>query len=181
MTMQCLVPDSPISYVERMHRSHTRVSSRVDLGFLPIPTLTPRLHTGSTSSVIVSIAIIVISIWLAIFWLRYTCVLLMQQSRDTADGLIRREGLHFRDVSKRLQGGEISQAMHENLNRDYAALTRLLEKAKADTIEAQILKADYILMSAWWRITRWIAPKYAAHCLREMTQVLDTLAHTVAR
>jgi hypothetical protein len=69
--------------------------------------------------------------------------------------------------------------LHRSLDRDYRIVTYLLQHAAGfgtPSIEQRILRVDYKIMQAWYRLTRTAAPAQARKALFERATILGFLA-----
>ena len=72
--------------------------------------------------------------------------------------------------------------MQKALDRDYAIVTYLLEhlssgSAVEEALEKRMLKIDYRLMRAWYRVSRNFSSEAARNALEEMSQVVAHFAN----
>jgi hypothetical protein len=124
---------------------------------------------------IASIVIIVVSIALVAYWLRYTCLLLLhdhQPAAETAFPLFQ-----FQSVRRRLEGGVAFSELQQALDRDFAALSYLIDSTAGSDIEARLLVWDYRLVRLWFGVSHAILPVQGRRALAEMTDVLAVLAN----
>ena len=125
-----------------------------------------------------SILISAVSVVLLVYWFRYTClILLRQQSEQPVDTAQARLGLLH--AEEQISMEPELDSLHRSLERDYRLLTYLLQHAGGvgtPSIEDRLLKLDYLLMRAWYRLTRSVAPRYARRALTERAAVVACLA-----
>jgi hypothetical protein len=126
-----------------------------------------------------STLIIGFSLVLLIYWFRYSCVLLLKNSRQTASsGTQQDPRFSFGDVQKRLATDKDLDPLHQSLRRDYEVFIYLVEHAsglKLESIEDRLLVLDLKVMQGWYRLTRVMFPSQARRALCEMASVLDVL------
>jgi hypothetical protein len=115
---------------------------------------------------ITSVLIIAFSVVLFIYWLRYSCVLLLRNARERAGmSTVADERFSFFDVAERLK-------------RDYHVVMYLIEHTanlELASIENKLLVIDCKLMRLWSRVTRTMAPRQSRNALAEMAAVLTVL------
>jgi hypothetical protein len=127
-----------------------------------------------------SLFIIGMSIVMFCYWFRYTCLLLLQTkpTRDLALSVITEKGLQYRAIQA---GAPNLEAVDALLQRDYQLLQALMRRCSAGyDPEALVLRAYFIITRTQWRVTRRIAPSFAARAVQEMISVLDNWATVVA-
>ena len=129
-----------------------------------------------------SILIIIFSFVLFLYWLRYTCLLLLQQgSVNYALKVASTIRLSFPQIQETLQTTMQTTALDrlkESLEHDYKILTCLLQHTTGGaTIERRILTLDYKIMRGWYILTRTNRdPAKARKALAEMSAVLSYFA-----
>jgi hypothetical protein len=123
---------------------------------------------------IASVVIIVLSVVLVAYWLRYTCLLLLSESEVHAEASL--PLFSFPDVRAQLRFGLCDAKCQEALDRDYAVLTCLLNKATSSGLETRLLAWDYRLMRCWYACARTAFPAEGRRALKEMADVLAVLA-----
>src|SRR5260370_38126218 len=100
--------------------------------------------------------IILFSVVLVVYWLRYSCLLILQQrtayGAETANG----PALSFPAVRERLKGSEsgvgVLDQLHRDLSNDYRIICFLLRcsaEKDVDPIERRLLLGDYVRMQEW--------------------------------
>ena len=129
---------------------------------------------------ITSVFIIAISVILFVYWLRYSCVLLLRSAQER-----RRNGQAVPtnvsmspSVLERLKTEGDLDPLEQALERDYHVVTYLIEHAadlELASIENKLLVLDYKLMRIWSRVTRTLAPQQSRKALSEMASVLSVL------
>src|SRR5687767_4255201 len=109
---------------------------------------------------IASIAIIVLSVLLFVYWFRYTCLLILsaKTTRDYAGQVAQANELQFLAIQDRLQSSESHGSLdplQHALNRDYRFITYLLRHASGfqlngDALENRMLMIDYQIMKLFY-------------------------------
>jgi hypothetical protein len=127
---------------------------------------------------VTSVFIIGISAVLLVYWLRYSCVMLLhgalERSATVAD-----ERFSASSVLERLKTEADLAPLERALERDYRVVTYIIEHAtdlELASIENKLLVLDYQLMRLWSRLTRTLAPQQSRKALSEMASVLRVLA-----
>lgn len=143
---------------------------------------------------VVTIAIIAVSLVLFVYWFRYTCLIILsgKQSQDYAKQVASANQLTFlqthrtlaaRPASAGLQSHYALDQLHTSLDRDYRLLTYLLRHiasyAKEQNFEYQLLSIDYRLMSLWYRSIRYVSARLAKLALIEMACILTHMANAM--
>jgi hypothetical protein len=129
---------------------------------------------------ITSVFTIAISVILFVYWLRYSCVLLLRSARErAASPAVADERFNVSSVMASLkgEGGDLAP-LERALERDYHVVTYLIEHAadlELASVENKLLVLDYKLMRLWSRLTRTISPKRSRNALFEMASVLSIL------
>ncbi len=123
-----------------------------------------------------SVLISVVSVAFLVYWFRYSCLLLLraraEQSPDAP------APLGILEVRDRLQTAEDLDPLLRSLERDYRVVTYLLQHSSGlprPSLEDRLLRLDYKMMLAWYRITRTLAPEKARGAAVEMAGVLACL------
>ena len=128
---------------------------------------------------VTSIFIIAISVILFVYWLRYSCVMLLRSARERAEiPTVADERFNVSSVLERLKTESDLAPLERALERDYYVLTYLIEHAadlELASIENKLLVLDYKLMRLWSRLTRTVAPQQSRKALSEMASVLSVL------
>ena len=128
---------------------------------------------------ITSVFIIAISIILFVYWLRYSCVMLLRSAQERGEmAKSADERFNVAAVQERLQNGGDLDPLEQALERDYHVVTYLIEHAadlELASIENKLLVLDYQLMRVWSRVTRTVAPQQSRKALSEMASVLSVL------
>jgi hypothetical protein len=122
-----------------------------------------------------SVLIILISVGLLVYWLRYTCLLLLSEATMQPDGSF--SPFSFHRIRRHLAEGGSVDGLHKNLDRDYRVLTYLGSKTGAlSAAEARLLVWDYRLMRCWYALVSTAFPAQGRRVLAEMADVLAVLA-----
>src|SRR5690349_16154009 len=135
---------------------------------------------------IASIAVILFSIALLVYWFRYTCVLLVRTGSEevrAASAAVQRN-FSFGEVQSRLQSQVALDPLQASLQRDYEVLTYLVRHASGmalESFEEKLLVWDYKVMRLWYSITKTAAPAQARAALGEMASVLMILAGRIGQ
>ena len=128
---------------------------------------------------ITSVLIIAISAILFVYWLRYSCVLLLRSARERAEECqVADDRFSVSCVQERLKTEDDLGALERALERDYQVVTSLIEHAadlELASIENRLLVLDYKLMRLWSHVTRGLAPQRSREALCEMAAVLSVL------
>jgi hypothetical protein len=125
--------------------------------------------------------IIVISVVLFVYWLRYSCVLLLRNAEERAAGSAPADDrFNVGSVIERLKTESELDPLERALERDYHVVSYLISHAadlELASIENRLLILNYRLMRTWSRITRSYAPEQSRRALTEMASVLKVLVH----
>src|SRR5262245_37304785 len=109
-----------------------------------------------------SLLICAISLVLLVYWLRYTCVLLLRNSNSVSSPTeIARLSYLQIQADLNAEGSLALDPLHDALQQDYAVLSFLVAHAPAlsfNPFERRLLAADYRLMRICYRLTRSSAP-----------------------
>jgi hypothetical protein len=128
---------------------------------------------------VTSVFIIAISAVLFVYWLRYSCVILLRSAQQRAEmPTVADERFSAFSVLERLKTEADLAPLERALERDYYVLTYLIEHAadlELASIENKLLVLDYKLMRLWSRLTRTVAPQQSRKALSEMASVLSVL------
>jgi hypothetical protein len=136
---------------------------------------------------VTSVFIIAISVVLFVYWLRYSCVMLLRSAQERAAmPTVADQRFSVSSVRERLNtkgdfgadpGSDLGQ-LERALERDYHVVTYLIEHAadlELASIENKLLVLDYKLMRLWSHLTRTVAPQQSRQALSEMAAVLSVL------
>jgi hypothetical protein len=128
---------------------------------------------------ITSVFIIAISVILFVYWLRYSCVMLLRSAQERGEmSKCADERFNVASVQERLKTESDLDPLEQALERDYHVVTYLIEHAadlELASIENKLLVLDYKLMRIWSRVTRTVAPQQSRKALCEMASVLSVL------
>jgi hypothetical protein len=127
---------------------------------------------------VTSVLIVVISAVLLVYWLRYSCVMLLHDAQERSAS-VADERFSASSVLERLKTEADLAPLERALERDYRVVTYLIEHAtdlELASIENKLLVLDYQLMRLWSRLTRTLAPQQSRQALSEMASVLRALA-----
>ena len=132
---------------------------------------------------ITSVFIIVISLILFVYWLRYSCVMLLKGAQervetDPTGEEVFDQPFHVSSVLEQLKTESDLAPLERALDRDYRVVTYLIEHAAAlelASVENKLLVFDYRLMRLWFHVTRTLSPSQARNALAEMAAVLNVL------
>jgi hypothetical protein len=123
--------------------------------------------------------IIAISVILFVYWLRYSCVMLLRSAQERGElAKSADERFNVAAVLERLKTEGDLDPLEQALERDYHVVTYLIEHAadlELASIENKLLVLDYKLMRTWSRVTRTLAPQQSRKALSEMASVLSVL------
>jgi hypothetical protein len=128
-----------------------------------------------------SVLIILSSLILLLYWLRYSCLLLLKRSGEQA-APVEDSRFSFAEVQQRLQNERDLDPLARSLRRDYQVLTYLVEHASGlgmGSLEDRLLVLDYRLLQFWYRFTRLFFPNQARAALNEMASVLGVMAQRI--
>ena len=127
---------------------------------------------------VTSVFIVAISAVLLVYWLRYSCVMLLHDAQERS-ATVADERFSASSVLERLKTEADLAPLERALERDYRVVTYLIEHAtdlELASIENKLLVLDYQLMRLWSRLTRTLAPQQSRQALSEMASVLRALA-----
>src|ERR1019366_6935523 len=129
---------------------------------------------------VTSVLIVAISAVLLVYWLRYSCVMLLHDAQErSATHTLADERFSASSVLERLKTEADLAPLERALDRDYRVVTYIIEHAtdlELASIENKLLVFDYQLMRLWSRLTRSLAPQQSRQALSEMASVLSALA-----
>lgn len=132
---------------------------------------------------IASILIIGVSLILFVYWFRYSCILLLRNCSEEADGAADSR-FGFPQVQEQLKSSPELDPLWRSLDRDYRMISYLLQHAPAlglPSFEDRVLVLDYKIMEYWYRFARSAAPQQARNALSEMASVLHVLAFRIGQ
>jgi hypothetical protein len=127
---------------------------------------------------VTSVFIVGISAVLLVYWLRYSCVMLLHDAQERS-AAVADERFSASSVLERLKTEADLAPLERALERDYRVVTYIIEHAtdlELASIENKLLVLDYQLMRIWSRLTRTLAPQQSRKALSEMASVLRALA-----
>jgi predicted AAA+ superfamily ATPase len=129
---------------------------------------------------VTSVFIIAISAVLLLYWLRYSCVMLLHSAQESSTmPSVADERFSAYSVLERLKTEADLALLERALERDYRVVTYIMEHTtdlELASIENKLLVFDYQLMRLWSRLTRTLAPQQSRKALTEMASVLRALA-----
>ena len=133
---------------------------------------------------ITSVFIIAISVILFVYWLRYSCVMLLRNAQERTEvSTVADERFSISSVRERLRTEGDLDSLERALDRDYHVVTYLIEHAadlELASIENKLLVIDYKLMRVWSHLTRTAAPEQSRKALAEMASVLSVLVEQMS-
>lgn len=136
---------------------------------------------------VTTIAILVTSVGLFLYWFRYTCLLILmaQTAQDHAEQVAAANQLRFLHLQRQLDAAmpadmdRICQA----LQRDFEVVAYLFrhasEFAGGGTLETLMLRADYGVMHGCYRLAKVFAPTRARGPLHEMCDIVNYFANAL--
>ena len=126
-----------------------------------------------------SVFIIAISVVLFVYWLRYSCVMLLRSARERSEmPTVADERFSVSSVLEGLKAEADLASLEKALERDYHVVTYLIEHAadlELASVENKLLVLDYQLMRLWSHLTRTVAPQQSRNALSEMASVMIVL------
>ena len=138
---------------------------------------------------IVSIAILVLSMALFLYWFRYTCLLILsaKTSRDYSRDVAAANQLQFvaiqSEIERTTEAADMDR-LQVCLRRDYEVISALLKHTHDATlagsaVEDTMLKIDYRIMEVWYGVTRSLSPRHASKAMAEMCQIVGYFANSM--
>ena len=128
---------------------------------------------------VVSIFIIAISVFFLVYWVRYSCLMLLRGAQERSPVLTGDdERFSAFSVIERLKTEADLAPLERALDRDYRVVAYFIEHAadlELACIENKLLILDYRMMRLWSRVTRTLAPQQSREALSEMASVLGVL------
>jgi len=127
---------------------------------------------------IAGILIIACSSILFVYWLRYSCLLLLRSAAERAGAKSVDERFNVARVIEGLKTEADLAPLERALERDYHVLAYLMEHVadlELASIENRLLLLDYKLMRIWSHLTRRAFPKQSRRALSEMASILGVL------
>jgi hypothetical protein len=138
---------------------------------------------------VASLAILVISAFLFVYWFRYTCIWILRGKavRGFAAGIAEANQLSFPSIQEKLSGeAQMSSlnALRSALDRDYKIVSYLLRhgaefQVGGDNLEHIMLMVDYRIMTGIFWLSRMLGARQAVNALREMVQIVDYFANAM--
>ena len=130
------------------------------------------------------ILIVVVSVVLVLYWLRYSCVMLLRSTQERRGfAMTGDERFSVSSVQERLKTEADLGSLERSLERDYHIVAYLIEHTadlELAPVESRLLVLDYRLMRFWSRLTRTVAPQQSRQALGEMASVLSVLVSQVS-
>ena len=146
-----------------------------------------RYEVSKTTLMIVSLIMTGVSVFLFIFWLRYTCGLILstKSARDYTRDVAAANALHFLKVQQelaRVRERRDLDTLHSSLENDYRLLTYLLVHGPAfqshvDRLEQLMLMLNFRLLKAFYALTCPVSVSKGKRALQEMAQVVGYFAN----
>jgi hypothetical protein len=136
---------------------------------------------------IISLIMSGISVGLLVYWLRYTCHLILsaKSARDYTHDVAQANDLRFLQVQQQL--AEVGQrfeldTLRSKLENDYRLLTYLLVhgpavEANGDRLEQIMLMLNFRLLKTYYALTCPISLSIGKRAVKEMTQVVGYFAN----
>ena len=123
------------------------------------------------------------SILLFGYWFRYTCLLILstKTARDYAGQVAAANQLGFLVTQSELSSAAPNlDRLRDQLDRDYAVVTRLLKASSSDSfMENRMLGVNYKVMGTWYRVSSQFSFTTARRALGEMSTVVAYMANAV--
>ena len=144
-------------------------------------------EVSKTTLMIISLIMSAVSVCLFIYWLRYTCQLILsaKSTRDYTRDVAAANGLLFLQVQQEL--AQVRErfdldTLHSKLENDYRLLTYLLVhgpafQANSDRLEQIMLMLNFRLLKASYALTSPLSVSNGKRALQEMTQVVGYFAN----
>ena len=134
---------------------------------------------------ITSVFIIGISVVLFVYWLRYSCVMVLRSAQDRLSTIASiDERFNVSLVVEQLKTAADLDSLERALDRDCRMVTYLIEHAvglELASMENKLLVLDYKLMRLWSRLFRTVSPRQSRKALSEMAEVLSVLVAQVGQ
>jgi len=146
-----------------------------------------RYEVSKTTLMIVILIMTGVSACLFIYWLRYTCQLILsaKSARDYTRDVAAANDLRFLQVQQELtqvrERFELD-TLHSKVENDYRLLTYLLVHgpafyAKGDRVEQIMLMLNFRLLKAYYTLSCPLSVSIGKRALHEMTQVVGYFAN----
>ena len=155
--------------------------------FFPQITVQHRRYEVFKTTLMVSLIMSGVSLGLLVYWLRYSCQLILsaKSTRDYTRDVAEANDLRFLQVQQELaQVRERIEldSLRSKVKNDYRLLTYLLVHgpafhANGDRIEQFVLMLNFKLLMAYYELTSPISVSIGKRALQEMTQVVGYFAN----
>jgi hypothetical protein len=123
------------------------------------------------------------SILLFGYWFRYTCLLILsaKTAHDYSREVAAANQLGFLGAQSQLTTSAPDlDRLRAELDRDYAALNRLIKTSTGDSfLENRMLAINYRMMGTWYRCSKAFSGVAARRALEEMSMVVAHMANAV--
>jgi hypothetical protein len=123
------------------------------------------------------------SILLFGYWFRYTCLLILsaKTAKDYAGQVAVANQLGFLVTQSELTTTAPNlDRLREQLDRDYAVVTKLLKASSSDSfMENRMLGVNYQVMRTWYRLSSQFSATAARRAIEEMSTVVAYMANAV--
>jgi hypothetical protein len=120
-----------------------------------------------------SILVILLSLALLVYWLRYTSLLLVKEVASNAQLFY--PIFSFPLVRAQLRAGMGHASLQKGLDRDYAVLAYLIDKTPV-AVETKLLVWDYRLVRCWYALVGGLWPTQAGQMVGQMADILNVLS-----
>ena len=135
---------------------------------------------------ILSLAIISISMVLMAYWFRYVCCLILEtrSNPEFSRALATRIRLNLFDVQEKLRAGNRAglDVLDAMLMQDYQMLTSLMDEVGGvENIERKLLATHFKIQQFRFRVTRALAVNQSRNALLEMSNVVSFFAGAVGQ
>jgi hypothetical protein len=114
------------------------------------------------------------------YWFRYSCALILnaRTARNFATDVATAHQLGFMNVQAQLREAVPDlTGLHSMLDRDYAMLASMMKGAAE--MEDHLLRANYRVLSVWYRISKPFSAAAARKALDEMSMVVAHFANSL--
>jgi hypothetical protein len=135
---------------------------------------------------VTTVLISVISVFLAAYWFRYSCLLILsaKTTRDYAGEVATANQLSFLEVQAQLRAETPDlERLHASLDRDYALITYLIQHSASaqgeSGIEDRMLQVNYRLMNSWYSVSSRFSAEMGRRALDEMSTVIAHFANAM--
>jgi hypothetical protein len=139
-------------------------------------------------NMITTLAILVSSAGLFLYWFRSTCLLILraQTKRDYAEQTAAANDLQFVHFRRQVEAGIPADMdrIRAALQQDYEIVTFLVKhasefNASGDALEALMLELDYRIMGVVYSVAKVVSPNRARAALGEICAIVHYFANTV--